>query len=65
MPGRLLAPHKVTGILAVDFLHVDAVLMKRLYVLVFIEDGPYEPAHARTSEPSLGNRRPRGGRGAV
>jgi putative transposase len=27
------------GILAVDFLHVDAVLLKRLYVLVFIEHG--------------------------
>ena len=30
-PGR--------GILAVDFLHVDTVLLKRLYVLVFIEHG--------------------------
>ena len=27
------------GIIAVDFLHVDAVLLKRLYVLVFIEHG--------------------------
>jgi hypothetical protein len=27
------------GILAVDFLHVDTVLCKRLYVLVFIEHG--------------------------
>jgi hypothetical protein len=25
------------GILAVDFLHVDTVLLKRVYVLVFIE----------------------------
>jgi hypothetical protein len=27
------------GILAVDFLHVDTVLLKRVYVLVFIEHG--------------------------
>lgn len=27
------------GILAVNFLHVDTVLLKRLYVLVFIEHG--------------------------
>jgi transposase len=27
------------GIVAVDFLHVDTVLLKRLYVLVFIEHG--------------------------
>ena len=30
---------QVAGILAVDFLHVDTVLLKRLYVLVFIEHG--------------------------
>ncbi len=30
---------EVAGILAVDFLHVDTVLLKRLYVLVFIEHG--------------------------
>jgi transposase len=30
---------QVAGILAVDFLHVDTVLCKRLYVLVFIEHG--------------------------
>jgi hypothetical protein len=30
---------RATGIPAVDFLHVDTVLLKRLYVLVFIEYG--------------------------
>jgi putative transposase len=30
---------QATGILAVDFLHVDTVLLKRIYVLVFIEHG--------------------------
>ena len=30
---------QVAGILAVDFLHADTVLHKRLYVLVFIEHG--------------------------
>ena len=30
---------RAAGILAVDFLHVDTVLLKRLYVLVFIEHG--------------------------
>ena len=30
---------QAAGILVVDFLHVDTVLLKRLYVLVFIEHG--------------------------
>ena len=30
---------QAAGILAVNFLHVDTVLLKRLYVLVFIEHG--------------------------
>jgi putative transposase len=30
---------QAAGILAVDFLHVDTVLLKRIHVLVFIEHG--------------------------
>jgi putative transposase len=30
---------QAAGVVAVDFLHVDTVLLKRLYVLVFIEHG--------------------------
>ena len=35
---------QAAGILAVDFLHVDTVLLKRLYVLVFIQHGS-RPMH--------------------
>jgi transposase len=36
---RQLLHAQAAGILAVDFLHVDTVLLKRVYVLVFIEHG--------------------------
>jgi putative transposase len=39
-PGwRQFLHTQAAGIVAVDFLHVDTMLLKRLYVLVFIEHG--------------------------
>src|ERR1022692_2833161 len=39
-PGwRQFLQAQAAGIVAVDFLHVDTVLLKRIYVLVFIEHG--------------------------
>jgi putative transposase len=39
-PGwRQFLRSQAAGIVAVDFLHVDTVLLKRIYVLVFIEHG--------------------------
>jgi putative transposase len=39
-PGwRQFLSAQAAGIVAVDFLHVDTVLLKRVYVLVFIEHG--------------------------
>jgi hypothetical protein len=55
---------QAAGILAADFLHVDTLLLKRLYVLVFIEHGTrvctwaasqQTPAPVRSAEnPSSG-----------
>ena len=53
---------QAAGILAVNFLHVDTVLLTRLYVLVFIEHGtrrmhlggvtPTPPGSGRSSRPA-------------
>jgi putative transposase len=41
-PGwRQFLHAQAAGIVAVDFLHVDTVLLKRIYVLVFIEHGTH------------------------
>ena len=54
---------QAAGILAVDFLHLDTVLLKRLYVMVFIEHGTRRmhlggvtanpPANGRLSRPAI------------
>ncbi|HEY4973905.1 MAG TPA: hypothetical protein VII41_09870, partial [Steroidobacteraceae bacterium] len=38
-PGGSSCMLRPPGVLAVDYLHVDIVLLKRLHVLVFIEHG--------------------------
>jgi putative transposase len=43
---------QAAGIVAVDFLHVGTVLLKRLYVLVFIEHGTPPDAPRRRHRPS-------------
>ncbi|MGN6175398.1 MAG: hypothetical protein ACTHPS_20990 [Streptosporangiaceae bacterium] len=50
---------QASGILAVDFLYVDTVLCKRLYVLVFIEHGtPPDAPRRRRRRPGVPDRRP-------
>ena len=46
---------QATGIVAVDFLHVDTVLLKRLYVLVFIEHGTRRMHLGGVTANPLGN----------
>jgi putative transposase len=44
------------GILAVDFVHVDTVLLRRVYALIVIEHGTrhgFSPAHRRRPERTL------------
>ena len=42
---------QAAGILAVDFLHVDTVLLKRMYVLVFVETEPAGSPRRRHHAP--------------
>jgi transposase len=59
---RQFLPAHAAGILAVDFLHVDTVLLDRLYVLIFIEHDtrrctsaaspPTRPVTGRCSRPA-------------